>query len=145
MKKKTNKKVSIWLFIMCHSLTNHKRILPSACPVAMQSSFGWQATQVNVFRAPFFLSSLRKNLMPDQGKEITAQTISTICHRGLYESLMIARSATWRPHRWTFCFLKKKTSSCNDLADAINSPCVNIWTKCNTDFYSKSFSTLVLN
>lgn len=46
-----------------HSETHHKRILPSSCPVAMQSSFGWHVTHVNVFLPPFLLSSLRKNLL----------------------------------------------------------------------------------
>lgn len=35
-------------------LTDQRRILPSMWPDAMQSSFGWQATQVNLFLA-FFL------------------------------------------------------------------------------------------
>lgn len=59
--KKQNKFVCVWLKTG-RSFAHHKRILPSACPVAMQSSVGWQARHVKVFLPPFLLSSLRKNL-----------------------------------------------------------------------------------
>lgn len=65
---KQSERQTEWLFKIsmlkpCCQFTHHKRIFPSSCPVAMQSSLGWQATHVNVFLPPFLLFSLRENLL----------------------------------------------------------------------------------
>lgn len=54
--------------------THQSLILPSLCPVAMQSSLGWHFTTVNMLLPPFLLPELKLNLNKNRN----------ICHYEIY-------------------------------------------------------------
>ena len=67
----------------CHG-PRQRRIFPSPCPVAMQSSLGWQATQVKAFLAAISPEVPSANLLGFEPWKDTMRTITlngaSVCH-----------------------------------------------------------------